>query len=71
MPDTPDDDDEIYLEYTRVGPYLKVSAICAKTGIEAFAAGPATGCRETLTRAAIGKLKIALRKHAGGGGWTV
>ncbi|HYH38501.1 MAG TPA: hypothetical protein VD860_09805 [Azospirillum sp.] len=70
MADTPDED-EIYLEYTRVGPYLKVSAICAKTGTEVFAAGPATGCRETLTRAAIGKLKQALRRNAQGGGWTV
>lgn len=69
MADTPDED-EIYLEYTRVGPYLKVSAICARTGTEVFAAGPATGCRETLTRAAIGKLKLALRRNAQGGGWT-
>jgi hypothetical protein len=67
MTTTPDEDG-IYLEYTRVGPYLKVSAICAKTGIEAFAAGPATGCRETLTRAAIGKLKMALRRNTAGGG---
>jgi len=66
MTNTPDDDD-ILLEYTRIGPYLKVSAICGKTGIEAFAAGPAQGSRETLTRAAIGKLKMALRKNAASG----
>ena len=66
MTHTPEED-EILLEYTRIGPYLKVSAICAKTGTEVFAAGPATGCRETLTRAAIGKLKLALRKNAGAG----
>ena len=67
MTDTPDD--EVLLEYQRIGPYLKVSAICAKTGVEASAAGPAVGCRETLTRTAINKLKIALRRNAGGRSW--
>ena len=65
MVDSPDD--EVLLEYVRVGPYLKVMAIDAKTGIETSAAGPAVGCREMLTRTAINKLKLVLRKNAGGG----
>ncbi len=65
MADTPED--EVLLEYQRIGPYLKVAAICAKTGTEVSVAGPAVGCRELLTRTAINKLKLALRKNAAGG----
>ncbi len=65
MADTPED--EVLLEYQRIGPYLKVAAICAKTGTEVSVAGPAVGCRELLTRTAINKLKLALRKNTASG----
>lgn len=69
MTDTPDD--EVLLEYQRIGPYLKVAAICAKTGTEVTVAGPAVGCREMLTRTAIAKLKLALRRAGAGGGGSI
>ena len=69
MTDTPED--EVLLEYQRIGPYLKVAAICAKTGTEVTVAGPAVGCREMLTRTAIAKLKYVLRKNRPGGGVVV
>lgn len=65
MTDTPED--EVLLEYVRVGPYLKVMAIDAKTNTEVSVAGPAVGCRELLTRTAINKLKYVLRKNAAAG----
>lgn len=65
MTDTPDD--EVLLEYVRLGPYMKVMAIDAKTGVEVSVAGPAVGCRELLTRTAISKLKYVLRKNSGAG----
>ncbi|WP_448189718.1 DUF6898 family protein [Azospirillum sp. sgz301742] len=60
-------EDEVLLEYVRLGPYMKVMAIDAKTGVEVSVAGPAVGCRELLTRTAISKLNYVMRKNAGNG----
>ncbi|HYG88284.1 MAG TPA: hypothetical protein VD978_18725 [Azospirillum sp.] len=58
------EDDEVLLEYQRIGTYMKVSAIDPKTATEVSVAGPATGSRELLTRTALAKLKYVLRKNA-------
>jgi len=57
-------DDEVLLEYQRVGAYMKAIAIDPKTGTEVSVAGPASGSRTLLTRTAINKLKFVLQKNA-------
>ncbi|HEY0837127.1 MAG TPA: hypothetical protein VGE72_24665 [Azospirillum sp.] len=57
-------DDDVLLEYQRVGAYLKAIAIDPRTGTEVSVAGPATGSRALLTRTAINKLKFVLQKNA-------
>jgi len=62
----PSKDDEVLLEFQRIGAYMKAIAIDPKTGTEVSVAGPATGSRELLTRTAINKLRYVLqRKNAG------
>lgn len=58
-------DDEVLLEYRRIGAYLKVMAVDPETGTEVSVAGPATGSRELLTRTAVSKLRYVLQKGAG------
>lgn len=50
---------EILIEFVRNGGYLKCSAVCAVTGREATAIGPATDPK-ALERLAVAKLKRAL-----------
>lgn len=60
-------DGEVLFEFQRVGSYLKVTAIDAKTGVEVTVAGPATGSQELLKRTAINKLRFVQNKGAGPG----
>ncbi len=55
---------EIYLELLEIGDLLRVNAVDAATGLEAFAAGPVTAPRQELERIALGKLA---RRLAGEG----
>lgn len=50
---------EILIEFVRNGAYLKCSAVCAATGREATAIGPATD-PAALERLAIAKLRRLL-----------
>ncbi|SMF72050.1 hypothetical protein SAMN02982917_4064 [Azospirillum oryzae] len=60
-------DGEVLFEFQRVGSYLRVTAIDAKTGVEVTVAGPATGSQELLKRTAINKLRFVQNKNAEGG----
>ena len=51
---------EVYLEMSRIGNMLKVSAIDAATGLEVFATGPLTAREEDIQRIALTKLKRRL-----------
>jgi hypothetical protein len=55
---------EIYLELIELGELLRVNAVDAATGLEAFAAGPRTASRHEIERIALGKLA---RRLAGKG----
>lgn len=57
-------DGEVLFEFQRVGSYLRVTAIDAKTGVEVTVAGPATGSQELLKRTAINKLRFVQNKGA-------
>ncbi|WP_372396959.1 hypothetical protein ABMY26_23030 [Azospirillum sp. HJ39] len=57
---------EVLFEFQRVGSYLKVVAIDAKTGVEVTVAGPATGSLELLKRTAINKLRFVQSKPGPG-----
>jgi len=61
-------DGEVLFEFQRVGSYLRVTAIDAKTGVEVTVAGPATGSLELLKRTAINKLRFVQNKNADNGG---
>jgi hypothetical protein len=61
-------DGEVLFEFQRVGSYLRVTAIDAKTGVEVTVAGPATGSQELLKRTAINKLRFVQNKNADNGG---
>lgn len=61
-------DGEVLFEFQRVGSYLRVTAIDAKTGVEVTVAGPATGSQELLKRTAINKLRFVQNKSGGSGG---
>ncbi|KAA0597189.1 hypothetical protein J2848_000328 [Azospirillum lipoferum] len=56
---------DVLFEFQRVGSYLRVTAIDAKTGVEVTVAGPATGSQELLKRTAINKLRFVQNKGAG------
>lgn len=58
------DDDEILMEFQRVGMYLKATAIHAASGTEVSVAGPANGSRELLKRTAINKLRYVMARDA-------
>nr|WP_295833897.1 hypothetical protein [uncultured Azospirillum sp.] len=61
-------DGEVLFEFQRVGSYLRVTAIDAKTGVEVTVAGPATGSQELLKRTAINKLRFVQNKSGDGAG---
>lgn len=56
---------DVLFEFQRVGSYMRVTAIDAKTGVEVTVAGPATGSQELLKRTAINKLRFVQNKGVG------
>lgn len=58
-------DGDVLFEFQRVGSYLRVTAIDARTGVEVTVAGPATGSQELLKRTAINKLRFVQSKGVG------
>lgn len=60
------DDDDVLLEFQRVGQYMKAIAIHAGTGVEVSVVGPAAGSKELLRRTAINKLRYVLTKRSSG-----
>jgi hypothetical protein len=48
---------DIYVEFSRVGNAVKVAAIDAETGAEAFVIGPLTASRADLQSLAVAKLR--------------
>jgi len=63
-PAGPSRPDGIIVEFIRHGQWLKVSAVCERTGLEAVATGPA---REphAVEMLAVAKLKRALEQQGG------
>ncbi len=55
---------EVLFEFHRLGPYLKVVAIDAETGVEVSVFGPAKGSQELLKRTAINKLRYVQARDA-------
>jgi len=53
---------EIYIETQRIGSFVKVSAIDAKTGIEVSIQGPASASQNELETVAVNKLKYVMAK---------
>ncbi|MBI1778886.1 MAG: hypothetical protein HYR63_26405 [Proteobacteria bacterium] len=56
-------DREVLFEFHRVGAYVKVSAVDAKTGVEVSIVGAAGAGEAMLKRTALSKLIYVLRKH--------
>ena len=54
---------EIYLEFHRVGDYVKVSAIDAATNLEVSIVGSTRTTQQQLTRVAVRKLEYVLNKR--------
>ena len=51
---------EVYFEFTRIGPSVKVVAIDAVSGVEVSMIGPASAAKADLERVALQKLKARL-----------
>jgi hypothetical protein len=56
---------EVYFEFIAIGSAVKVSAICADTGVEVAIMGPASATQADLERLALQKLKARLKRDAG------
>jgi hypothetical protein len=56
------DTDGVIVEHTRIGAWLKCSAVDTRTGLEVSASGPVTD-PTAVERLAIAKLKRALEKR--------
>ncbi|MDA0230986.1 MAG: serine hydroxymethyltransferase [Proteobacteria bacterium] len=54
---------EVYLEFQRVGDYVKVSAIDAETNIESSIVGASRTTQQQLTRLAVRKLEYVMEKR--------
>ena len=48
---------EVLIEIRRLGDFVRVSAVCPETGLEATIVGPATAGEAALSRAAANKLR--------------
>jgi hypothetical protein len=57
---------EIFLEFTVQGAFVKVTAIDSATGAEATITGPANAPRATLEAAVMRKLEYVRKKQNGG-----
>ena len=53
---------EVYIETQRIGSFVKVSAIDAKTGIEVSIQGPASATQKELETIVVNKLKYVMAK---------
>ena len=56
---------EILFESTRIGHFVRVTAIDAATGIEAIVQGPASARPDELQRLAANKLRYVMEKKKG------
>jgi len=54
--------DEVYFEFRRLGPSVKVAAIDAATAIEVTVVGPAGAAPHDLEQLALAKLRARLAK---------
>ena len=54
---------EVYFEFHRLGPCVKVAAIDAATAIEVTVVGPAAAAQHDLERLALAKLNARLAKE--------
>ncbi|WP_319773333.1 DUF6898 family protein [Breoghania sp.] len=61
---TPSGGGRVFLEFTRVGRQVKVSAIDEATGVEVSMMGPLTVSQDELGRLAVRKLKRRLEQGA-------
>ncbi|MBM3598344.1 MAG: hypothetical protein FJX35_09035 [Alphaproteobacteria bacterium] len=59
-------DDDIIIEFSRVGAYVKVTAVDPVSLMEASIVGPASSSPETLKRTALQKLRFVLSKRSPG-----
>jgi hypothetical protein len=55
--------DPVYFEITPSGKFLRVTAICGRTGVEASILGPPGGSRAALEQAALNKLRYVQGKQ--------
>lgn len=56
-------DNDILIEFVRIGNSVKVSAIDPKTGIEVSTIGPASSSETQLAKAALAKLRYVIGKR--------
>ena len=56
---------EIYLEFQRVGPVVKVTAVDPESLVEVSIQGPANWGEEALKRTALSKLRYVLERRGG------
>jgi len=59
-------DDDIIIEFSRIGAYVKVTAVDPVSLMEASIVGPAAGSPEILKRTAVQKLRFVLSKRSAG-----
>ena len=57
---------EVYFEFIAIGRQVKVSAVCALTGVEVAIVGPASASQRDLQTLALRKLENRLRNAADG-----
>lgn len=57
--------DEVIVELQQHGAFVKATAICARTGVEASIVGSAASPASTLQQAAAQKLRYVLEKRKG------
>ncbi len=55
---------EVYIETQKIGTFVKVSAIDAKTGIEVSIQGPASATQKELETIVVNKLKYVMAKKS-------
>ncbi len=56
---------EVYFEFYALGGAVKVTALCAVTGLEAVVMGPASATQADIERLALNKLKRLLAQRQG------
>lgn len=57
---------EIFFETTRIGPYMKVTALDPVSLVEVSIQGPANAMEKDLKKLAVNKLKRAIERHSEG-----